>query len=436
MRVALPLSAADPLTAFAPFAEDAFALLLDSAAEPGGRGRYSYLCVRPRKVLTGEEAPFSRLAQALEPRREPLPGLPPFQGGAAGLFAYDLGWQLERLPGHQPDDLGLPRLAVGLFDCIAAWDHAQGLAWVIGPADQAERLKAELEASPPLPDVDWGPTARFTPDQSAGDYQAAIGRVIDYIHAGDIFQANLSQRFQAMLPAGLAPFMLYRRLRSLSPAPFAAFLGLGDGGALLSASPERFLSLDGGGRVEARPIKGTRPRGATSDEDFFWAGQLRNSEKDRAENLMIVDLMRNDLSRVCEIGSVRVPELFSIERFASVHHLVSAVEGRLRPGLGPCDLLAATFPPGSITGAPKVRAMEVIAELEPVRRGPVFGAIGWIGWDGRMDSNVAIRTMTLSNGKVAVRAGGGIVAESDPLAEYEETLLKAGAMRNSLEGTR
>jgi len=435
MRVALPLFAADPLAAFAPFAADPFALLLDGAAEPQGRGRYSYLCVRPRQVLRGGDAPFRRLAEALGAKREPLPGLPPFQGGAAGLFAYDLGWQVERLPEHQPDDLGLPRLAVGLFDCIAVWDHAEGRAWVVGPPDQAEALKAELEGASGLPPLDWSLTARFTPDQSPADYRAAIRRVIDYIHAGDIFQANLSQRFQADLPDGLSPFMLYRRLRALSPAPFAAYLGLA-GDALLSASPERFLALDGQGRVEARPIKGTRPRGGSAGEDFFWAEQLRNSEKDRAENLMIVDLMRNDLSRVCSIGSVRVPELFTVERFASVHHLVSAVEGALRPGLTACDLLAATFPPGSITRAPKVRAMEIIAELEPVRRGPVFGAVGWIGWDGRMDANVAIRTMTIAKGKVAVRAGGGIVAESDPLAEYEETLLKAGAMLRSLEGKR
>jgi para-aminobenzoate synthetase component 1 len=192
--------------------------------------------------------------------------------------------------------------------------------------------------------------------------------------------------------------------------------------------------LDRDGRVEARPIKGTRPRGANPAEDAALAAELLASDKDRAENLMIVDLMRNDLSRVCALGSVCVPELFTVEHFARVHHLVSAVEGRLRDGLGPRQLLEATFPPGSITGAPKVRAMEIIAELEPERRGPVFGAMGWIGWDGAMDMNVAIRTMTVSNGSVSVRAGGGIVAESDALAEYAETVLKAGAMLTSLEG--
>jgi len=349
------------------------------------------------------------------------------------MLAYDMAWELERLPGHQPDDLGLPRLALGLFETIAAWDHAEGKACVIGPSAEAEALREELQAAAPLPPVDWSPSTHATPDQSPEAYQAAIRRVVDYIHAGDIFQANLSQRWRAEMPQGLSPFMLYRRLRDLSPAPFAAYLGL-DGDAVLSSSPERFLALGRDGRVEARPIKGTRPRGATAAEDEALATELLASDKDRAENLMIVDLMRNDLSRVCALGSVSVPELFTVEHFAQVHHLVSAVEGRLRPGQGPCELLAATFPPGSITGAPKVRAMEIIAELEPERRGPVFGAIGWIGWDGAMDLNVAIRTMTVSKGNVAVRAGGGIVAESDALAEYDETVLKAGAMLTSLEG--
>ena len=430
-KIALPLAAVDPLVAFASFAGDPFALLLDGASEPLGRGRYSYLCVRPRTVL--RDASFADVAKALGETRASLPSLPPFQGGAAGMLAYDMAWELERLPGHQPDDLGLPRLAFGLFDAIAAWDHAEGKAWVIGPPAKAETLRDQLQASTPLPPIDWSPKAQFTPDQSLESYQAAIRRVVDYIHAGDIFQANLSQRWRGAMPDGLSPFMLYRRLRELSPAPFAAYLGLG-GNAVLSSSPERFLALSRDGWVEARPIKGTRPRGASPAEDEALAAELLASDKDRAENLMIVDLMRNDLSRVCALGSVTVPELFTVEHFAQVHHLVSAVEGRLAPGLGPCQLLAATFPPGSITGAPKVRAMEIIAELEPQRRGPVFGAMGWIGWDGAMDMNVAIRTMTVTQGRVCVRAGGGIVAESDALAEYAETLLKAGAMLTSLEG--
>ena len=426
----VPLAVKDPLAAFAAFAADPFALLLDSASEPGGRGRYSYLCVRPRRLLTGGS--FADLAEALGERRPVLPGLPPFQGGAAGMLAYDLAWGLERLPTHQPDDLGFPQMAVGLFETIAAWDHLTGEAWAIGP--DAASLKAELEAAPSLPPRDWSVTARFTPDQRPEDYRAAIARVVEYIHAGDIFQANLSQRWQADLPDGLTPYQLYRRLRALSPAPFAGYLSLG-GNAVLSSSPERFLALDAEGGVEARPIKGTRRRGAAPEQDAALIAELKASEKDRAENLMIVDLMRNDLSRVCALGSVAVPELFAVESFAQVHHLVSAVTGRLRDGLGPCDLLVATWPPGSITGAPKVRAMEIIAELESVRRGPVFGGLGWIGWDGAMDMNVAIRTMLVSGGKVSVRAGGGIVADSDPMAEYDETIVKAGAMLRSLEGS-
>ncbi len=359
-RIAVPLAQPCPLAAFAPHAGDPFALLLDSAAEPHGRGRYSYLCLSPKVVLTESRGAFQALAGLL-PRLEPLPDLPPFQGGLAGYLGYDLGREVERLPTHQPDDLGLPPLAMGLFECIAAWDHAQGRAWVIGPAEQARALAATLEAAPPLPALDWSATARFRAEQDPAAYRAALARVIAYIHGGDIFQANLSQRFQAPLPAGLSPFMLYRRLRHCSPAPFAACLALGKSLALLSASPERFLAVDGGGGVETRPIKGTRPRGATPAEDDALAADLAASAKDRAENLMIVDLMRNDLARVCRPGSVRVPELFTVERFSTVHHLVSAVTGQLAEGAGPVDLLRACFPGGSITGAPKVRAMEIIA---------------------------------------------------------------------------
>ncbi|OIR09049.1 aminodeoxychorismate synthase component 1 [mine drainage metagenome] len=432
-RIAVPLAQPCPLTAFAPHAEAPFALLLDSAAETAGRGRYSYLCLRPRAVLTEGRGAFQALARLL-PRQEPLPGLPPFQGGLAGFLGYDLGREVERLPEHQPDDLALPPLAMGLFDCIAAWDHAAGRAWVIGPEAVARALAADLEAAPPLPPLDWSATARFTAEQEADSYRAAIARVLAYIHAGDIFQANLSQRFSAPLPAGLSAFMLYRRLRHLAPAPFAACLSLGPDTALLSASPERFLAVDGAGGVETRPIKGTRPRGADAAADAALAADLAASAKDRAENLMIVDLMRNDLARVCRPGSVRVPELFTVERFSTVHHLVSAVSGQLAQGAGPLDLLRACFPGGSITGAPKVRAMEIIAELEPRRRGPVFGSLAWIGGDGRMDSNIAIRTLTVTRGRVMARAGGGIVADSDPQAEYEETLVKARAMIASLEG--
>jgi para-aminobenzoate synthetase component 1 len=258
-----------------------------------------------------------------------------------------------------------------------------------------------------------------------------VARAVEYIRAGDIFQANVSQRFLAEFPSGLDPFTLYRRLRRLSPAPFAAYVNA-PGLQVLSASPERFLALDREGRIETRPIKGTRRRGADPAEDARFVAELRGSEKDRAENLMIVDLLRNDLSRVAAIGSVRVPELFTLETFARVHHLVSAVEGRLAPGRTALDLLAAAFPGGSVTGAPKIRALEVIHELEPARRGPYCGALAWIGFDGAMDSSIVIRTLWLAEGMVVAQAGGGIVADSAPAAEYEETMVKAAPLLAAL----
>jgi len=241
------------------------------------------------------------------------------------------------------------------------------------------------------------------------------------------------QRFIGSLPEGLPPFTVYRRLRALSPAPFAAYLMCGEGRAVASASPERFLHLEADGRIQTRPIKGTRPRGATPEEDADLADTLLTSDKDRAENLMIVDLLRNDLSRVSTFGSVRVTGLCLLESYANVHHLVSVVEGRLMAGLGPVDLLRATFPGGSITGAPKIRAMEIIAELEPTRRGPYCGSIAWLGFDGAMESSIVIRTITMNDAVALAQAGGGIVADSDPAAEYDETITKAQALLDSLD---
>jgi para-aminobenzoate synthetase component 1 len=262
------------------------------------------------------------------------------------------------------------------------------------------------------------------------EYEAAVQRAIEHIHAGDCFQVNLSQRLLA--PLTEHPLDLYARLRERNPSPFGAYFDLGDY-AVLSASPERFLALSADGGVATRPIKGTRRRGLTPAEDFALRDDLLASAKDQAENLMIVDLLRNDLGRVCEYGSVHVEKLFEPESYATVHHLVSEVRGRLRTGLCPIDLLRATFPGGSVTGAPKIRAMEIIAELERVARGPYCGSIGWIGFDGAMDSNILIRTMTAGRGWVQFPVGGGIVADSDPKREYEETLYKAEGMLRCLE---
>jgi para-aminobenzoate synthetase component 1 len=259
-------------------------------------------------------------------------------------------------------------------------------------------------------------------------YEAAVSKIIEYIHAGDCFQVNLSQRLLA--PLSDDPLELYGRLRQLNPAPFAAYFNLGDF-QILCASPERFVRL-ANGEVETRPIKGTRPRGTTSAEDEALRRDLTSNPKDRAENVMIVDLLRNDLGKVCEYGSVQVPRVCEVESFQYVHHLVSTVRGRLRSDLGPLDLITAAFPGGSVTGAPKVRAMEIIAELEPTARGPYCGCLGWIGFDGSADMNILIRTFTAGRGWVQFPVGGGIVADSDPAREYEETLHKAAGLLQAL----
>jgi para-aminobenzoate synthetase component 1 len=259
-------------------------------------------------------------------------------------------------------------------------------------------------------------------------YLAAVRRAIDYVHAGDCFQVNVAQRL--LHPAALPPLELYGRLRARNPAPFAGYFDLGDF-ALASASPERFVRVQGG-EVETRPIKGTRPRGSTPEEDRRRAEELLRSEKDRAENVMIVDLMRNDLGRVCAWGSVRVAAVCRLESYRTVHHLVSEVRGRLRPGAGPMDLLRAAFPGGSVTGAPKVRAMEVIAELEPTARGPYCGSLGYLGFDGSADTSILIRTFTAGRGWLQFPVGGGIVADSTPEGEYAETLHKAEGLLGAL----
>ncbi len=273
-----------------------------------------------------------------------------------------------------------------------------------------------------------GAAPEFRSGFTRDEYLLAVERVRQYILAGDIFQANLSQRFEAPWPDH--PFDFYRRLNAVNPAPFAAYFQ-GDGFAVASASPERFLSVDVAGKVETRPIKGTRRRGETPAEDRRLAEELLASEKDRAENVMIVDLLRNDLSKVCQPGSVEVPALCALQSHPTVHHLESIVTGRLEEGRTAADLLRAAFPGGSITGAPKVRAMEILAELEPVARGVYCGAIGWLSVTGAMDTSIAIRTVTLQDGQACFHAGGGIVADSDPALEYQETLDKAGGIRRA-----
>ncbi|GGF56054.1 para-aminobenzoate synthase [Azorhizobium oxalatiphilum] len=457
----VPLAYGDPIQLFRTFADDPVAALLHSAAPDAARGRYSYIAAEPYEVLRADTTgvtrdgrpvaggPFAVLAQALADHAGPTPADAPvpFTGGAVGFLSYELGRHVERLPAPRPGP-PIPDLLMGLYDVVLAFDHVARAAWLLSSGlperteaartrrakVRADAILARLAAAPPAPALDWSATARWTADLERAEMEARIARAVDYIHAGDIFQANITQIFRAPCPDGLSDYDLYRRLTALSPAPFSALLTAGPDLAVISASPERFLRLSPEGIIETRPIKGTRPRGADPREDERFAAELRDSAKDRAENLMIVDLMRNDLGRVSRLGSVEVPQLCALETFASVHHLVSEVRAHLRPGLGAVDLLRASFPGGSITGAPKVRAMEIIHELEPAPRGVYCGAIGWIGFDGAMDSSIVIRTLTRTGQTLMAQAGGGIVADSDPAAEYEESLIKMQPLLRAVTG--
>jgi para-aminobenzoate synthetase component 1 len=438
-------------------------LFLDSA-QTSALGRYSYVTADPFQWRTCAADSVARLRplralqhQLRHYRTATLPGLPPFQGGAAGLFGYDLCHEIERLPRAAVDDFQTPALAVGLYDWVLSFDHGERRAWLVSTGLPATEPHArEARALARLDQVrrwldhhpgDWPdrptviePLALHAPSWpvrglsgiysnfSRDRYLATIRRAIDYIHAGDCFQVNVAQRLAA--PFGEAPLDVYGRLRQRNPAPFAGFFNLGEF-ALASASPERFLRMSDGA-IETRPIKGTSARGLTPEEDFARADALRDSAKDRAENVMIVDLLRNDLGRVCDFGSIRVESLCRLESYQTVHHLVSEVRGQLRQGLDAVDLLRATLPGGSVTGAPKIRAMEIIAELEGVARGPYCGGLGFLGFDGTMDMNILIRTLVLGKGWAHFQVGGGIVADSDPEREYEETWHKAEGMLRAL----
>lgn len=447
---------------FALFVNDPYPFWLDSSLPGGKMGRWSFMGSGPflslktygRTIVTEEEGttqrfqanPFDVLRQTLQRYELERGNLQiPFLGGAVGFFSYDLGRMVETLPQQSQDDLHTPDLYLGFYSAVLAIDHLENRAFIIATglplqgeeaarkaaADLAafrEKLQQKLTLPDPWSEADIEASAIktfFTPQT----YGRAVERIRDYIAAGDIYQANMTQRFDA--PLRMPPYQLYRRLRQANPAPFAAYLDCGDNFRVLSSSPERFLLLEDN-VVETRPIKGTRPRGKTPEEDKANAAELLSSEKDRAELVMIIDLERNDLGRVCAYGTVRVPELIVLEQYATVFHLVSTVRGQLAQGKDTVDLLKAAFPGGSITGAPKIRAMEIIEELEPVRRGVYTGSIGYIGFDGRADLNIVIRTFINKGNTVHLQAGGGIVYDSDPRLEYEETLHKAKALLKSL----
>ncbi|HLP03205.1 MAG TPA: aminodeoxychorismate synthase component I [Opitutaceae bacterium] len=447
-----------PERLFAAIAARHGAFFLDSARSAGGLGRWSFLGCEPFLVFRETEAEgvvieergraperpggdvFVRLRECL--RRFPAASHPeiPFTGGAVGFLSYELGAALERVGPRVPDDVGLPRASFGFYDGLLAHDHSTGRTYALAnPVHErsADAILAELEAvvvaarsaARRCPAAEGGagePVSNFT----KAEYLERVRRVREYIAAGDVYQINLTQRFATEFRGD--PYALYRRLRAASPAPFAAYLNGGDF-QVLSSSPERFLRI-AGREIETRPIKGTRPRGATPEDDALRKAELLASEKDRAELLMIVDLERNDLGRVCETGSVRVDDLWRLETHPTVHHLVATVSGRLRPECDALDAVRAAFPGGSITGAPKVRATQIIGELETVRRGVYTGAIGWIGFDGDCDLNIAIRTIVCSDGRAYYQVGGGVVWDSEAENEFQETLDKGRAMRAALVG--
>ena len=505
----------DPLTVFRHLAHTPFALFLDSAlvtrrdqqttgVHPATRvsplGRYSFITAFPFATLIIQDGqsqytqasaglaaisaadPFVLLQQRWRSfARQPQPiraDLPPFQGGVAGCWGYELAHRLERIPHgaglEARPDANLPDMALGFYDWALAWDHADpggARCWLFAngwpaaePAARQRRAQERIEQilaligrpAPPLPPWTVSPGtaaddqrrsaprfsvpghANLTSTFSRPAYLTAVRRVLAHIRAGDVYQVNLTQRLHLVLAAH--PWEHYLRLRQLNPAPFAAYFVLPSagaaapgavGGAILSASPERFLRVQQGCE-ETRPIKGTRPRGNTPAADADLAAALAASAKDQAENVMIVDLLRNDLSKVCRPFSVQTPELFTVETYATVHHLVSTVVGQLRPELNAVDLLRACFPGGSITGAPKVRAMQIIASLEPTPRGIYCGSLGYLGFDGAFDSSIAIRTAVAGASELSFGVGGGIVADSDPAAEYAETLHKAAGLLTGL----
>ena len=494
-----PIPYHDPATCLDKLASQPFLAFLDSASAHPDLGRYSYLAFDPFAVFKVEQGkaswngtalddpPFVALKRKLDLYRcDPAspsdtdPGcLPPFQGGALGYFSYEAGRLLENLPTTTREDERLPDMLLPFYDLVLATDlfpscyADEPAAWIFSTGFCAGDIRSEEERLARAKErLDWfkscllkahaAPEAnRSAPPAITGwrssmsrpGFEAAIGQTRTHILDGDIFQANITQRFSAKVPevsnvsggheerlSAPTPLAYYQQLRAHNPAPFAAYLDMGDH-VIASSSPERFIILNDRGHVETRPIKGTAPRDLSDkNRDRQLADQLAQNDKDRAENVMITDLMRNDLSRVCKKGSIKVPTLCGIESYARVHHLVSAVTGELRDGLGAVALLGASLPGGSITGAPKIRAMEIITDLEDLPRGVYCGAIGYLSFTGAMDTNIAIRTALFRDGKVHIHVGGGITALSEPEEEYEECLHKADAMLHafgtSLEAER
>ena len=436
-----------PVSAFLKLRGAGPSFLLESAEQGQRVGRWSFIGYRPREVVRWHLAeggdPYEVAAEAVSRHRpSPVPGLPPFAGGAVGFFGFDCVRAVERLPAPNPDVLGLPDMALMLSDVIVAFDHLKHTVTVLanayldepGAHERAQEAIREVRErlAGPLPRVEAHgprPEPEFTPNMPRAAFEAMVERIVEYIRAGDAYQVVPSQRWSA--PAGVEPFSIYRGLRAVNPSPYMYFLDFEDF-QIVGASPEPLLTV-AGREVSTRPIAGTRPRGENAEDDAAIAADLLADEKERAEHVMLVDLGRNDLGRVCEPGSVRVERLMDVEAYSHVIHIVSSVAGTLRPEVGALDALRSVLPAGTLSGAPKIRAMEIIDELEPVKRGPYGGAVGWLSYAGELDTCICIRTVAVKDGIAHVQAGGGTVADARPDYEYEESRAKARGVVRAVE---
>ncbi len=420
--------------------------LLESA-EQGRVGRFSFIGYRPRKVLRwslGDPGdPYALIQRELDEvgTQQPEGVELPFGGGGVGMFAYDLVRTVEALGEPNPDELGLPDLALILTDTVVAFDHLKHTITVVAhPSDDADTARVKVEAireilAGPLPraaltaEIAYRTAPEFVSNMTREHFEANVARIIDYIYAGDAFQVVPSQRWSAKTP--VSGFSIYRGLRAVNPSPYMYYLDFGDF-EIAGASPEPLITVSGR-RVSTTPIAGTRPRGATAEQDAEYARELLADEKERAEHVMLVDLGRNDLGRVCEYGSVKVDDFMVVENYSHVMHIVSNVSGRLRQGVGALDALRAVLPAGTLSGAPKVRAMQIIDELEPVKRCGYGGAIGYASYGGDLDTCIHIRTAVIKDGTVYVQAGGGTVADAKPAYEYEESVAKSKAVLQAIQ---
>lgn len=447
-KISLPYQK-DSAALFEVIADLPWAVFLDSGPPSGNQGRYDIFSADPYVMLTtrgkvteirsrtqveiSPENPFDLVKKILG-QKEMSNNELPFCGGAIGYFGYDLARRIEKLPVHATDEEKLPEMVIGIYDWAVIVDHEQSVTWLVH-AGRDSKVKFETikqrfaQKVAQRFRIPFRVTGKILSNMNREKYFDSFNKIQSYIHNGDCYQVNLAQRFAA--PVEGDAWLAYQSLRIINPAPFSAYFNT-PYAQILSTSPERFLKLQQG-KVETKPIKGTRRRSGHPGEDAKAAMELATSIKDRAENVMIVDLLRNDLGKNCLPGSVKVNKLFAVESFATVHHLVSTITGQLDPQRSALDLLAGCFPGGSITGAPKLRAMEIIEELEPCRRGVYCGAIGYIGFDGNMDTNIAIRTLVNAEGKIRFWAGGGIIADSKAEEEYQETFDKAAALTQLLE---